>query len=195
MKSNSLPIPAAVLASLALMPALAHAHPDHTAGGIANGFAHPMHGLDHILAMVAVGLWAAQLGARAKWGVPAAFASIMALGGALGMAGINLPFAEQGIAASVLILGVLIAAAVRLPLAASAGIVGVFALCHGHAHGLEMPQTAAGFAFGAGFVLATALLHASGIAAAVGLQRCAQNRWLRACGAAICAAGVVMAFN
>ena len=133
--------------SLVFAPMLAHAHPGHDASGFSAGVAHPVHGLDHILAMVAVGLWAAQLGGRAKWLVPASFISVMAIGGALGMAGMPLPFAEQGIFASVLILGVLIAAAVRLPLAASMAIVGLFALCHGHAHGLEMPTTAQPRAF------------------------------------------------
>src|SRR5580698_8957387 len=142
--------------ALILAPVLAHAHPGHDTSGFSAGVAHPLHGLDHILAMVAVGLWAAQLGGRAKWLVPASFVSVMALGGALGMAGVAIPFAEQGIFASVLILGVLIAASVRLPLAASMSIVGLFALCHGHAHGTEIPAAASGFNYALGFVLATA---------------------------------------
>jgi len=181
--------------SLVLAPMLAHAHPGHDASGFASGLAHPLHGLDHILAMVAVGLWAVQLGGRAKWLVPASFVSVMAIGGALGMAGVAMPFAEQGIFASVLILGVLIAAAVRLPLAASMSIVGLFALCHGHAHGLEMPGTAAGLAYGAGFVLATAILHASGIGAGLMIQHYAAARWLRATGVAICAASALLVLN
>ncbi|MDR3402735.1 MAG: HupE/UreJ family protein [Chthoniobacter sp.] len=181
--------------SLALAPVLAHAHPGHDASGFAAGVSHPIHGLDHILAMVAVGLWAVQLGGRAKWLVPASFVSVMAIGGALGMAGVSMPFAEQGILASVLILGVLIAAAVRLPLAASMSIVGLFALCHGHAHGLEMPGTAAGLSYGAGFVIATALLHASGIMTGVMIQRFAEAKWVRATGVAICAASAFLALN
>jgi urease accessory protein len=181
--------------SLVLAPVLAHAHPGHGSHGFAAGVSHPIHGLDHILAMVAVGLWAVQLGGRAKWLVPASFVSLMAIGGALGMAGVALPFAEQGIFASVLILGVLIAAAVRLPLAASMGIVGLFALCHGHAHGMEMPGTAAGLAYGAGFVVATALLHASGLMMGLMIQRFAEARWVRATGVAICAASTLLVLN
>src|SRR5262249_29766957 len=159
------------------------------------GLAHPIHGLDHILAMVAVGLWAVQLGGRARWLVPASFVSVMALGGVLGMAGVAMPFAEQGIFASVLILGVLIAAAVRRPLAASMGLVGLFALCHGHAHGMEMPGTSAALAYGAGFVLATVLLHATGIATGLVIQRFAEARWVRATGVAICAGAAFLALN
>jgi len=185
------------LATLALVfaPVLAHAHPGHDANGFSAGTVHPLHGLDHILAMVAVGLWAAQLGGRARWWVPASFVSVMALGGALGMAGVSMPFAEQGIFASVLILGVLIAAAVRLPLPASMGLVGLFALCHGHAHGLEMPVTAAGLSYGVGFVLTTALLHATGIAAGISIQQYAKAVWLRATGVAVGAASVLLVLN
>ncbi|MEP6670244.1 MAG: HupE/UreJ family protein [Chthoniobacter sp.] len=181
--------------SLALAPVLAQAHPGHDASGFAAGVSHPVHGLDHILAMVAVGLWAVQLGGRAKWLVPASFVSVMAIGGALGMAGVAMPFAEQGILASVLILGVLIAAAVRLPLAASMTIVGLFALCHGQAHGLEMPGTAAGLSYGAGFVIATALLHTSGIMTGLMIQRFAEAKWVRATGVAICTASAFLALN
>lgn len=181
--------------SLTLTPVLAHAHPGHDASSFAAGVSHPIHGLDHILAMLAVGLWAVQLGGRAKWLVPASFVSVMALGGALGMAGVAVPFAEQGILASVLILGVMIAAAVRLPLAASMAVVGLFALCHGHAHGLEMPGTAAGLAYGSGFVLATALLHAAGIGAGLLIQQVAEAKWVRATGVAICAASAFLFLN
>jgi urease accessory protein len=193
-KKHSYFAPLATL-SLAFAPMLAHAHPGHGVHGFSSGLAHPVHGLDHVLAMIAVGIWAAQLGGRAKWLVPASFVSVMAIGGALGMAGVAMPFAEQGILASVLILGVLIAAAVRLPLAASMGIVGLFALCHGHAHGLEMPGTATGLAYGAGFVIATALLHATGIGAGLMIQRFAEVRWLRVTGLAICAASALLALN
>ena len=181
--------------ALMLAPALAQAHPGHGANGFASGFAHPIHGLDHILAMIAVGLWAVQLGGRAKWLVPAAFVSVMTLGGALGMAGVAVPFAEQGIVASVLVLGVFIAAAVRLPMVASMAVVGIFALCHGYAHGVEMPPTAAGLSYGLGFAGATALLHACGIGAALMLQRSAESRWLRATGVAICAASAMLFLN
>ena len=195
MKHHSLRRSAIALATFLSLAAFAQAHPGHGAGGFANGFAHPLHGLDHVLAMLAVGLWAAQLGGRAKWLVPASFTGVMALGGALGMAGVALPFAEQGIAASVLILGVLIAAAVRLPLAASMGIVGLFALCHGHAHGAEMPVNAVGAVYALGFTAATALLHGCGIGLGVMMQGTAKADWLRAGGVAISAAGLLLLWN
>jgi urease accessory protein len=123
------------------VPALAQAHPQiGNSAGFARGLAHPMSGSDHICAMIAVGLWAAQRGDRALWLVPLVFVLAMTIGGILGMAAISLPFVEPGIAASVLVLGILIAAAVRLPLIASVLLVGLFALFHGHAHGSEMPS-------------------------------------------------------
>ena len=139
--------------------------------------------------MVAVGLWAAQLGGRALWLVPAAFVSLMTVGGALGMAGVPVPMVETGILLSVLLLGVLIAAAVRLPLAASMAVVGLFAIFHGHAHGSEIPVAASGLAYGLGFVLATAVLHGCGL----GLGLLAQKKFtapaLRFAGAAIARGG------
>jgi urease accessory protein len=189
------PSAALFTALLVLAPALAQAHPGHDGTGFAHGFAHPLSGLDHILAMLAVGLWAAQLGGRAFWVVPATFLSVMTLGGALGMAHVGLPFVEQGILLSVLVLGVLIAAAVRLPLVASAAIVGLFALCHGFAHGAEMPETAAGFTYGAGFALATALLHGSGMLAGLMTRKIAEAQWMRVAGAAIAVGGVMLCFH
>ena len=176
------------LAAFLSLPGFAQAHPGH-GGGFAHGLAHPLHGFDHLLAMLAVGLWASQLGGRAKWAVPAAFVGTMACGGALGMAGIGLPFAGQGIVASVAILGLLIAAAVRLPLAAGMAVTGIFALCHGYAHGAEMPLTAGGAVYTLGFATATALLHACGFGLGVLMQRQARAGWLRASGLAIFAAG------
>src|ERR1700722_17039280 len=131
--------------------------------GFGAAFPPPLHGLDHILAMTAVGLWAAQLGGRARWLVPASFMGMMVLGGALAMAGLRVPFTEEGILLSVLVLGILIAVATRFPLVVSMAIVGLFAFFHGHSHGTEMPVNALGLAYGAGFVLATALLNACGI--------------------------------
>ena len=159
--------------------------------GFGSGFAHPLHGLDHILAMVAVGLWAAQLGGRARWLVPASFVGVMVLGAALAMAGLRVPFAEEGILLSVLVLGILVAVAARFPLAASMAIVGVFAIFHGHSHGTEMPVNAMGFAYGVGFALATAILHASGIGLAqvVNTVRQPVVRWA---GAAIAVAGICL---
>jgi len=132
---------------------------------------HPVSGLDHICAMLAVGLWAAQTGGRSMWAVPLTFVSVMALGGMLPLLSIGLPFVEQGIALSVLLLGVLIAASVRLPLWLSGSMVGLFALWHGHAHGTEMPALASGIEYVLGFMLATVLLHVVGIAFGVGMQR------------------------
>ena len=179
-----------------LLPTLAQAHPGipgHT-HGFANGLAHPLTGLDHLCAMVAVGLWAAQRGGRALWLVPSVFVSVMVLGGALGMAAVPIPFVEPGIVASVLVLGVLIAAAVRLPLAVSLLVVGVFAVFHGYAHGAEMPATASGLAYGLGFAAATASLHLVGIGLGLLAQRFGSARLVRYAGGAIAACGVCLCF-
>ena len=178
------------------LPSLAHAHTGvGVASGWLHGLAHPFSGLDHLCAMLAVGLWAAQMGGRAMWQVPLAFVSIMALGGLLGMAEIAVPFIETGIVLSLLVLGMLIAAAVHLPLLASIAIAAVFAVFHGYAHGAEMPQSASGLAYAAGFMLSTALLHASGIGIAVSAGRIGRAQWLRLAGAAIalCGGGLLLA--
>ena len=155
----------AIIAALSLVPTAAFAHTGVGDGhGFVHGFAHPLGGLDHILAMVTVGLFAWQLGGRALWLVPASFVLAMTAGGALGMADISVPFVELGIAASILVLGIIVAAGVKAPVAIATGLVGAIAIFHGHAHGTEMPIDASGAAYAAGFVLATALLHASGIA-------------------------------
>ncbi len=182
-----------ITALLVLLPAVAQAHTGHGAHGFQSGFSHPLLGWDHVLAMLAVGLWAAQLGRRALWAVPAAFIGVMALGGALGMGGVAVPFAEQGIVVSVLILGVFVAAALRLPLTASMAIVGAFALCHGFAHGAELPAGASHAGYLSGFILATAALHGCGVLAGQTLKHSAQTTWLRAAGAAICVGGAVLA--
>ena len=182
-----------IAALLALLPTVAQAHPGHGAEGFQSGLAHPLLGWDHVLAMLAVGLWAAQLGRRALWAVPAAFIGVMALGGALGMGGMAMPFAEQGVLLSVLVLGVLIAASVRLPLGASMGIVGAFALCHGFAHGAELPAGSSHAGYLLGFILATAALHGCGVLAGQSLKHSARLTWLRAAGAAICVSGAVLA--
>jgi urease accessory protein len=185
------------LMAVFLLPSLAQAHPGipgHT-HGFANGLAHPLTGLDHICAMVAVGLWAAQRGGRALWLVPAAFVSVMILGGSLGMAAVPIPFVEPGIAASVLVLGVLIAAAVRLPLPASALLVGVFALFHGYAHGAEMPGSVSGLLYGLGFVVATASLHLLGIGLGLSAQRFGSARLVRYAGGAIAVCGICLCLS
>lgn len=135
-----------------------------------------MSGLDHVLAMVMVGVFAFQLGGRATWLVPTTFVLVMALGGALGAAGINVPFVELGIALSVVVLGAIVALDVKAPLAAALGIVGLFAIFHGHAHGAEMPDNAAGAAYAAGFMIATALLHLTGLALGYFVGRAGERR-------------------
>lgn len=139
----------------------------HTAkglvGGFISGFTHPLFGLDHVVAMVAVGLWGGQLGKPAIWVLPVAFPVVMALGGSLGIRGIELPAVEIAIAVSGIVLGGMIAFAVRPPLAVAAVLVGFFAVFHGYAHGVELPQAANAQSYGIGFVIATGLLHLCGI--------------------------------
>lgn len=154
----------AALAALVLAPSLAFAHTGvGGTTGFFHGFSHPLSGLDHVLAMIMVGIIAWQLGGRALWLVPATFVLVMAAGGALGMAGIGLPFVEAGIALSVIVLGAVVALGIRAPVAIAAGVVGLFAVFHGHAHGAEMPAAAGGIAYAIGFMLATAVLHIAGI--------------------------------
>ena len=182
-----------LLALFALTPVLAQAHLGH---GLANSFAsglnHPLHGLDHMLAMVAVGLWAAQQGGRALWAIPCAFVSLMILGGALGMAGMHLSMVETGILVSVLVMGILIAAAARLPLVASLALVGLFALFHGHAHGTEIPVAASGVSYGIGFVIATIALHGCGIAIGLLAQKRLPVPAIRFAGATIAISGLCL---
>lgn len=182
-----------VVLALLIFPSIAHAHVGvGETKGFVNGVIHPITGLDHICAMVAVGLWAAQRGGKAIWLVPLTFVSVMALGGWLGMMGHSLPFVEQGIVASVLILGVLIAAAIRLPLVVSVLIVGLFAIFHGHAHGAEMPDTASGLLYGLGFIFSTLLLHLCGIGLGLSAQRFGTPQLVRYAGGAIIACGLYL---
>ena len=162
--------------------------------GFMHGFMHPLSGLDHMLAMTAVGLFAARIGGKALWAVPAAFVAMMAVGGAMGISGMSLPGVELGIAASVIVLGAAVALDFRLPIAAAMGLVGFFALFHGHAHGSEMPTTVSGLTYGIGFTSATALLHAFGIGLGLGIGKMATSSGstlvLRVAGGAVAAAGV-----
>lgn len=152
------------LAALVLAPRAAFAHTGlGDTSGFAHGILHPLSGLDHQLAMTLVGLFAWQLGGRALWLVPAAFVAMMAVGGACGLYGVPLPFVEAGIALSVIGLGAAVAFGLRAPVAVAMGVVGLFAIFHGHAHGSEMPLDVSGVAYAAGFMLATAALHAFGI--------------------------------
>ena len=163
----------AILTALFLLiPTAAFAHPGHIEGlGIASGFMHPVSGLDHILAMVAVGVFAFVLGGRALFLVPLSFVGMMAVGFLLGANGVNLPFVELGIALSSIVIGGVAASGRSMPVAAAMSLVGVFAVFHGHAHGAEMPANAGGLEYAAGFMAATALLHAVGITAAMGVAR------------------------
>jgi urease accessory protein len=176
-----------------LIPSLAYANIGvGQTGGVMRGLTHPIMGLDHVAAMVAVGILAAQRGGRAIWAVPLSFMVTMLVGGVLGVVGISIPFVEVGIVMSVLILGLLIAAAVRLPLVTCTILVGLFALFHGHAHGGEMPETASGLAYGIGFVLATGLLHLFGIGVGLMARRLGNLHIVRYAGGATAVLGIYM---
>jgi len=149
---------------LLFSPALAFAHPGHDHVGVLAGLAHPVFGLDHLLAMLAVGLWAAQQQGAARWALPLTFVATMLLGGLAGFAGFQMPLMETGIAGSVLALGLLVAVAVRPPLVVAAALTALFAASHGVAHGLELPELSSPWGYAAGFVVATAALHAAGYA-------------------------------
>jgi len=162
-----------IATTLLLSPALAFAHPGHDHAGVMSGLAHPLFGIDHLLAMLAVGLWAAQQRGAARWALPLTFVATMLFGGLLGFAGIEIPLMETGIAGSVLALGLLVALAVRPPLAIAAGLTALFAASHGVAHGLELPALSSPWGYAAGFVAATAALHAAGYAVARSLPQAA----------------------
>jgi len=160
--------------------------------GFAHGFVHPLTGFDHVLAMVAVGLFAARLSGRALCLVPATFVSVMALAGALGAAGNPIPFVEVAIAISVIALGLAVAIELKVPAPPAMALVGFFAIFHGYAHGTELPEASSGLAYGVGFIFATASLHAIGIGIGLLLGRAAKienARILQATGAVISIAG------
>jgi urease accessory protein len=159
-------------AILALLPMVAMAHTGAGAHIDAmHGFLHPLTGLDHILAMVAVGVFAAQLGGRSLWAVPAAFVLAMVTGGAFGYFGTPLPMVEQGIALSVIVMGLAVAFGAKLPVGPAMALVAVFAVFHGHAHGAEGTGAGSFLGYAAGFVVATALLHAAGVVLGRTLER------------------------
>jgi urease accessory protein len=152
------------LLAVCLVPTAAFAHVGvGSTSGFVRGFMHPLSGFDHQLAMILVGIFAYRLGGRALWLVPLTFVSVMALGGFFGLMGVPVPFVEVGIALSVIVLGAIVALGVKAPVAVAMGVVGLFAIFHGHAHGSEMPLDASGLEYGIGFLMATALLHAIGI--------------------------------
>lgn len=179
-----------------LVASTAAAHEGGAAGGgFVTGFLHPISGLDHVAAMVAVGLWGAFLGTPAIWALPVVFPLVMAVGGALAVTGLAFPAVELGIAVSGLVIGLMVALAQRPPLGVAAAIVAFFALFHGHAHGVEMPAAASPAAYAAGFVLGTGLLHLGGIALGT-LARSSSGRIaVRAMGAVIAAAGAFFTFS
>jgi urease accessory protein len=162
MAQSALRILSASALIVAATPALAHS--GAIAGGFFGGFAHPLLGPDHIAAMVAVGLWGAFLGPPAIWLLPVVFPLVMAVGGVLGILGLPLPDAEHAIAGSAIVLGMMVAGALRPPIWLAAGLVGFFAIFHGHAHGVELPAGADAVAYSVGFVMATGMLHLAGIA-------------------------------
>ena len=179
-----------------MFPTLAFAHTGvGQTTGFMHGFGHPVGGADHILAMVAVGLWAAQIGGRALWVVPCTFVSIMVLGGILGFSGVHAPFVEEGILVSILILGILIAGAFKLPLVYSSLLVGIFAIFHGHAHGAEMPESIGAASYAVGFALATAMLHLAGIGLGMLMKKINMQTVTRFAGAAIAVSGIYLAIS
>jgi urease accessory protein len=186
---------ATAIAAVLLLPGFAFAHPGHDHAGAAAGFMHPLSGVDHILAMLAVGIWAAQLGGRAIWALPAAFLGAMIVGGAVGMSGGQVGMTEQGILASVFVLGLMVTIAAKLPVSVGVTIVGLFAFCHGYAHGHELPAGGSGLPFSFGFAAATASLHAIGLGMALLVGRKAEPAFVRAFGVVILLGGVVLALD
>jgi urease accessory protein len=188
-RTNARYLLVALAFGLMAAPAEAHVKPGE-AGGFLSGLAHPVSGLDHIIAMVAVGLWGAQLGAPAIWLLPVTFPMMMAFGGFLGLIGAPLPAVEIGIALSGVLLGAAVLLEFKAPLWIAAALVGMFGLYHGHAHGAELPAGQDGLLYSLGFVLATGALHAAGIAIGT-VHRWAWGRTaLRFAGAGISLGGV-----
>ena len=195
MKRPLFPLSASAV-SIALLPtvALAHTGVGDTIG-FSHGFMHSLTGIDHVLAMMMVGVFAWQVGGRALWLVPITFVLVMAVGGVLGVTGIGVPFIEIGIALSVIVLGASVAFRVKAPMAIAMAVVGLFAIFHGHAHGSEMPENAAGMTYGLGFMIATALLHLGGIGLGFLIGRIGDKRgpvFVRAAGAAAAVAGLAI---
>jgi urease accessory protein len=177
------------LVAVPLSSAFAHTGND-VALGLGSGFLHPLTGIDHLVAMVAVGVWGAQLGNPAIWVLPITFPLVMAVGGLLGLLGMPLPFSEQVVALSGLALGLMVALWVRAPLWIAALLVGIFAIFHGYAHGRELPGAADPIAYAVGFVVATGLLHLVGILIGTITQLPAGATVVRACGVVIGCAGL-----
>jgi urease accessory protein len=175
-----------------LGPRSAYAHigvsPAHD---LLHGLQHPLTGVDHLLAMFSVGLWAAQRGGRSLWFVPLTFISVMAVGTFLGVSGVAIPWVEPVVEVSVLFLGLFVAAALKLPVSVTAAVVGIFALFHGHTHGAEIPASTSALTYAMGLILATAFLHATGICLFLLMQRLHFSRFVQYAGAAIAVCGVL----
>jgi urease accessory protein len=181
---------------LALMAAQASAHTGEGINtGFASGFWHPILGWDHVVAMVAVGMWGAFLGAPAIWILPVVFPLVMAFGGALGIVGVPIPMVETGIALSGVVLGLLVAFAIRAPIWVAGVIVGVFAVFHGHAHGAELPEAFSAYGYAVGFVVGTGLLHMAGIAIGFLTKSAAGTMVVRAAGGLVAMVGAAFLFG
>jgi urease accessory protein len=188
------PLYAFALSVLVATPALAHTGAG-SVSGFASGFGHPIGGLDHLLAMIAVGILASQQGGKSLWLLPVSFVAMMVVGGALGIAGVAVPFVELGIVGSVIVLGAVIALGKHMPTGAAMALVGVLAIFHGHAHGTEMPVDASGFEYGLGFAIATSMLHAVGLGLGLAAQKAAEKFApvaVRIGGGVIAAAGLAL---
>ncbi|MFZ6678494.1 HupE/UreJ family protein [Undibacterium sp. Tian12W] len=188
-KLRCLYVVAALDSAMISLPAMAHDSVLHSMNALQDGFLHPFTGFDHLLAMLAIGIWAAQQKHGRAWLIPASFPLMMVVGGALALAGIALPGVEHGIAVSVLVLGLLISFAVKLPVSAGVALVSIFAMAHGYAHGQEMPANESAVLYGTGFVLATALIHAAGWFASNITQKMLTGKLPRFAGVGIALAG------
>lgn len=182
------------LLALAGAPTLALAHSGHgEVSSFATGFAHPLGGFDHLLAMVAVGFWGAHLGGSARWQLPLAFVAAMVLGGVVGMAGLSVPGVEPMIVASSVVIGLALALSGRLNTGVASALCAGFAVFHGVAHGTEMPLAASALGYAGGFALATAALHLTGLASGLAARRMPTlHRWA---GAAIAATGLALSLS
>ena len=184
----------ATVLALLLLPCLAHAHSVGPAGGFLSGLWHPVLGFDHFLAMISVGILSAQIGGRAMWVVPLTFVLVMIFGAFLGMQGVNLIAVEVGIAFSLVVLGIALAAEKKLPTYLAMIAVGVFAVFHGHAHGAEMPVIMTPVVYAAGFVVGTATIHILGVSIGIICDRCHQAGFLRYVGAGIAGIGIHLVY-
>jgi urease accessory protein len=183
-------------AAVVLAAQVAQAHPGHGAGvGLSAGLAHPFSGIDHIMAMLAVGMLATQIGGKMLWGLPTTFVALMVGGGLLNVAGIPVPWVEQGLMASVLVLGLMVAAAGRFPTTASLSLVGFFAIFHGFAHAAEAHKGTSMLGYALGFVVATAMLHAIGIGLGLAAGKLASKQLVRWAGVAVAVCGLLLCLH